>query len=82
MTHQLHSMAARNAMESQAKTKLAMKMSTAQVIKEKTMLMGLTANSIWTVFVLDYWGLLTIKETLGLGKPETLFSVCWKLMTA
>lgn len=82
VTRQLHCMVARNAMESQAKTKLAMKMSIAQVIKERTMLIGLTANSIWTVFVLNYWGLLTIKETLGLGKPETLFSVCWKLMTA
>lgn len=82
VTRQLHCMVARNAMESQAKTKLAMKMSIAQVIKERTMLIGLTANSIWTVFVLNYWGLLTIKETLGVGKPETLFSVCWKLMTA
>jgi len=49
-------MVARNAMESQAKIKLAMKMSIAQVIKERAMLMGLTVNSIWTAFDLNYWG--------------------------
>ena len=76
VTRQLHCMMARNAMESQAKTKPAMKMSIAQVIKERTMLMGLTADSISTVFVLNCWVLLTIKETLALGKPETFFSVC------